>query len=103
MLGSSEESMKIVYSPDPVPGADSYTDGAHKAIYGGLAQLEELMKMEKYAFAQLAKEINDPNLNGLETKWYLWVRNVVSRAAADAVYGPDNPVKRDPSLIDRLW
>ena len=103
LMGASNEAMEIVKQPPAVEGGESYMNEAHKVMFEGLASPRELLKMEKYGFAQLSRELNNPEVDGLEIKWYNWVRNVVTRAAADAVYGPENPVARDPSLIDRLW
>jgi hypothetical protein len=102
-VGASPEAMEIIEKPPEVEGGESYMSGAHKAMFEGLASPRELLKMEKYGFALLSKEINNAAIDGLETKWYNWVRNLITRAAADAVFGPGNAASRDSSLVDRLW
>ncbi|KAJ3537864.1 hypothetical protein NM208_g6147 [Fusarium decemcellulare] len=34
---------------------------------------------------------------------YLWVRDLMTMATSEALYGPQNPIAKDPSLIDDLW
>ena len=102
-VGASAEAMEIISKPPEVEGGESYMSGAHKAMFEGLASTQELLKMEKRGFALLSKEVNNIATDGLETQWYNWVRNLLTRAAADAVFGPGNAAARDFSLVDRLW
>jgi len=32
-----------------------------------------------------------------------WVKEVVTKAAATALYGPSNPITSDSSLVESLW
>lgn len=75
----------------------------HKVIYDALASTRALLDMERNAFAVLAKHLNEIGTDGLQIKWYKWIRDTITRTAADAVYGPENPVATDPSLIDLVW
>lgn len=102
-IGASPEAMEIIEKPSEVEGGESYMSGAHKAMFEGLASTQELLKMEKHSFVLLSKEINSIPIDGLETKWYNWARNILTRAAADAIFGQGNAAARDPSLVDRLW
>jgi hypothetical protein len=103
LLGASNEAMEIIRKPPAVQGGESYMTGAHKAAFESLASPHELLKMEKRSFARLSNELNSLAVDGVEVKWYNWVRNLITRAAADAIFGPENPVARQPSLVDRLW
>ncbi|KAL0934528.1 uncharacterized protein CTRU02_211327 [Colletotrichum truncatum] len=34
---------------------------------------------------------------------YLWVRNLMTLATTQALYGPDNPFRKDDSLLQEIW
>ena len=34
---------------------------------------------------------------------YLWVRDLMTMATCEALYGSENPMKKQPSLLDDLW
>lgn len=95
--------LEIIKKPLEVEGGENYMADIHKAMYDALASPQALLDMERDAFGLLAKYLNGIATDGVETKWYRWIRDVISSAAADAMYGPDNPVTQDPSLIDTVW
>lgn len=97
------ETLDIVKKPAEVEGGEFYLNDVHRAMYDGLASPQALLDMERDSFRTIAMYFNEIGTDGLETKWYKWLRDTISRAAADAMYGPDNPVVHDPSLIDRVW
>jgi hypothetical protein len=98
-----EEIMEIIKKPAEFEGGDFYLNDVHRAMYDGLASPQALLDMERDSFRTIAMYFNKIGTDGLQVKWYRWLRDIISRAAADAMYGPDNPVANDPSLIDAVW
>jgi len=95
--------LEIIKKPAEVEGGDFYLNDVHKAMYDGLASPQALVDMERDSFKTIAMYFNQIGTDGIEVKWYRWLRDTISRAAADAMYGPDNPVAYDSSLIDAVW
>lgn len=95
--------LEIIKKPAEVEGGASYMVDVHRAMYDGLASPKALLDMERDSFRTIAMYFNQIGTDGIEVKWYRWLRDTISRAAADAMYGSDNPVANDPSLIDAVW
>jgi hypothetical protein len=95
--------MEIIKKPAEVEGGESYLNDVHRAMHDGLASPQALLDMERDSFRTIAMYFNQIGTDGIEVKWYRWLRDTISRAAADAMFGPDNPVANDPSLIDAVW
>jgi hypothetical protein len=95
--------LDIIKKPPKVEGGNCYLNDIHRAMYDGLASPQALIDMERDNFRTIAVHFNGVGTDGMETKWYRWLRDIISSAAADAMYGPDNPVAHDPSLIDTVW
>lgn len=34
---------------------------------------------------------------------YIWTRDLMTLATCEALYGPENPFKKDPGLVDATW
>jgi hypothetical protein len=97
------ETLEIIKKPPVVEGGESYLNDIHRAMYDGLASPQALLDMERDSFRAIAIYFNEIGSDGLKVKWYRWLRDTISRASADAMYGPENPVADDPSLIDSVW
>jgi hypothetical protein len=95
VLGLSNELM----APVRVPGV---MGRFHRAVHGALAA-EHLHKMN----ATMLNEVGT-YMNGLAGTFevdslYLWIRNTITMATSDMLFGSHNPVKQDPTLVDSLW
>jgi len=102
-MGATRETLEIIKKPAEVEGGDFYLNDVHRAMYDGLASPQALRDMERDSFRAIAMYFNKIGTDGQEVKWYRWLRDTISRAAADGMYGPDNPVADNPSLIDNVW
>lgn len=97
------ETLNLIKKPPEVEGGNCYLTDIHRAMYDGLASPQALIDMERDSFRTIATYFNGIGTDGLETKWYRWLRDTISITAANAMYGPDNPVAHDASLIDAIW
>jgi hypothetical protein len=97
------DTLDRIKKPREVEGGNCYLSDIHRAMYDGLASPQALMDMERDSLRTIATYFNGIGTDGLETRWYRWLRDTVSHAAADAMYGPNNPVTHDSSLIDAVW
>lgn len=72
----------------------------HPAMTG-----DHIHRMNATALNCIAKDINSIGEgNNMEhANLWLWLRDVVTMATAEALYGPDNPMRQEPSLLNDLW
>ncbi|KAF4999383.1 hypothetical protein FGRMN_2524 [Fusarium graminum] len=64
-----------------------------------------LHRMNANALNYIAKELNnigDPEDLDLPNTWY-WLRDTITMATTEALYGPENPLREDPSLLNDIW
>ena len=71
-------------------------------------QGQNLLRMNVKALGYVAGVLNGIGKEGEEGglrvgNLYLWLRDFMTMATAEGIYGGDNPVREDPSLIDALW
>jgi hypothetical protein len=55
------------------------------------------------ALAELDAELGAAGEGGRVLDLYGWVRHVISLASTDAIYGAENPFRRDRRVEDGLW
>ncbi|KAM0261216.1 hypothetical protein ACHAPA_009850 [Fusarium lateritium] len=72
----------------------------HPAMTG-----EHLHRMNANALNCIADDINSiGNSSNLEhPNLWLWLRDSITMATSEALYGPENPLRKDPSLLTDLW
>ncbi|KAF7555723.1 hypothetical protein G7Z17_g1957 [Cylindrodendrum hubeiense] len=97
-LAFSNEMFKIIKETNLVP---DFFSVIHPAMTG-----DHLHRMNANALNYVSKQLGAigsgdeplkvPNL-------YLWVRDLMTMATTEALYGPDNPIKEHSSLIEDLW
>ena len=66
---------------------------------------DRIRDMHERAFEVIAGRLNDDDLlrgKRLRVETRVWLREVTTRAAASAMYGRENPIAWDPSLIEDL-
>jgi hypothetical protein len=61
-----------------------------------------LSELNKGVLDKVAEHLNVID-GGENVGLYRWVRDVLTLATADALYGPHDPMNADHSLIDNLW
>lgn len=52
---------------------------------------------------RVAEFLNGINDHGESFGLYRWIRDALTLATADALYGTKSPLNNDHSLIDHLW
>ncbi|KAF5023470.1 hypothetical protein F66182_4470 [Fusarium sp. NRRL 66182] len=97
-LGISDETFKIIRTTNIVP---DFFQVIHPAMTG-----DHLHRMNANALRYVSKELDSigdarnpfktPNL-------WLWLRDLMTMATAEALYGPENPLMKEPSLLRDLW
>jgi hypothetical protein len=82
---------------------DSYLNEHHKLMIEALSPGTGLSELNKGVLDKVAEHLNV--IDGEEKKvgLYRWVRDVLTLATADALYGSHDPMNADYSLIDNLW
>ena len=72
----------------------------HPAMTG-----EHIHRMNANALNYIAKDINGIKKGSKmeHGNVWLWLRDVVTMATSEALYGPENPLRKDPSLLEDLW
>ncbi|KAK1983708.1 cytochrome P450 [Colletotrichum cereale] len=65
---------------------------------------DQLRLINVAGLQDLARTLNAVPKDGLDLpNLYIWTRSTMTMATTSALYGPDNPWKRDPSLIESYW
>tara|TARA_R110002060_G_scaffold42085_2_gene53590 strand:+ start:3386 stop:3718 length:333 start_codon:yes stop_codon:yes gene_type:complete len=106
--------MKIIRgetSPDYDPNGpflngnkgDSFLNENHKIMVESLSPGTGLSELNQGVLEKVAASLNIINEDGETFGLYRWVRDVLTLATADALYGPESPLNTDHSLIDCLW
>jgi hypothetical protein len=72
----------------------------HPAMTG-----DHIHRMNANALNCISKDINKIGGHGdLEhANLWIWLRDLVTMATAEALYGSENPLRQEPSLLDDLW
>ena len=64
----------------------------------------KLLPLKNATLSCIADALNSTAGDGLDVPdLYLWIRELLTVATSDGVYGNDNPIRKNPSLIDALW
>ena len=96
------EAMAIISKDLNQPGAN-YMSDEHKAEYAALAPGPTLNAMNAAVMLRLTSLITATTAAGKPIKLQAWIRHLFSIAATDALYGPANPVSKDPALESAFW
>ncbi|KAG0649367.1 Cytochrome P450 monooxygenase [Hyphodiscus hymeniophilus] len=95
-----EEIEKLGASPD-FKHAD-YMDKINKGMHASLQPGAPLFEMNSRALNRFAVFLNEIDTTEKQINLYTWVRDHFTLASADAMYGEENPIAEDLSLIDSL-
>lgn len=102
LLGMSDADTKL-FSERPEAGGPSYLSALHSLVNSSLAPGHDLSVMNARVESKVASDLNGISVEGTETSLHRWTRDVLTRALSSALYGSDNPIENDRSLIDSLW
>ncbi|KAF6835514.1 hypothetical protein CMUS01_05738 [Colletotrichum musicola] len=95
-LGFDNEKLKLLQETNLIP---EFFEGIHVAMTPSNVRRMNANAL-RYVAEVLAKTGDEP----FETSnAFLWIRDLITMATADALYGHENPLKKDPSLLDELW
>jgi hypothetical protein len=81
----------------------SYLNEHHKLMLEALSPGTGLSELNKGVLDKVAEHLNVIDGGEKKVGLYRWVRDVLTLATADALYGPHDPMNADHSLIDNLW
>lgn len=106
--------MKIIRgetSPDYDPNGpflngndgDSFLNENHRVMVESLSPGTGLSELSRGVLEKVAASLNVIDESGEKLGLYRWIRDVLTLATADALYGPGSPLNGDHSLIDCLW
>lgn len=105
----------IPFAVDNVRGVTNYDDESHeivrstdilpayfKSIYEGTTA-QHIHQLNVTSLKHVSKHINDIGFDGfVAPNIYLWLRDLMTVATCEALYGPQNPI-REQQLVDDVW
>jgi hypothetical protein len=102
VFGLSSKAMKALWGPDGELATSAAPHTMH--LVKGAMQGQHLYRMNVSALNFIADELNNMGKDGLEIpNLYRWLRRFMTLATSEGIYGKDNPVRQDESLVDALW
>jgi hypothetical protein len=110
----SQDGMKIVRG-ETAPGYDphgpllngnngySFLNEDHRLMVESLSPGPGLLDLNGAVLGRVAGSLNDIDSNGERFGLYKWMRDIITIASAEAIYGEKNPFSNSPDLVDCLW
>jgi hypothetical protein len=95
--------MKIIETPPEVEGGENYLSVIHHTMHQAMAPGQSLLEMNSRALTTMAQYLDQIGTDEQPKRLYRWTRDVLTIAAANALYGAKNPVSDNNKLIDCLW
>lgn len=82
----------------------SFLNENHRIMADTLSPGPALIDLNRAVLEGVAGSLNDIDNNG-DGKFglYRWMRNTITIASAEAIYGPNNPFSGNSELVDSLW
>lgn len=114
LFNISQEGMKIVRG-ETAPGydpngpflngnnGDSFLNEDHRIMVEALSPGPALVDLNRAVLDRMAGSLNGISANGEKVGLYRWMRDIITTASAEAIYGPQNPFSADQGLVDALW
>jgi hypothetical protein len=87
----------------PEKGDSCYMTDLHQEMYASLAHGPSLLETNARVLNYLAKSLNAIHSEPTRHQLFRWLRNEYTMASAETLYGKENPVSDDPSLIQSIW
>jgi len=109
----SEQGMKIMRG-ETAPGydpngpflngnnGDSFLNEDHRRMVATLSPGPALLELRTAVLDRVAGSVNGIG-DGEKFGMYRWMRDILTIASAEAIYGPENPFSNDPALVNALW
>lgn len=95
-LGFDDEKFRLIKETTLLA---EFFEGIHAAMTP-----TNVRRMNANALRYVAEVLSKTGDKPFETSnSFIWVRDLITIATADALYGPENPLKKDPSLLNELW
>lgn len=102
MFNVDDHVMKILGHTAP-NNEPTYMHDLHTAMTTPLMPGPALYEMNARALECLGSILNGIGAEEQQKTLFGWIRDIFTEASAEALYGPENPVNCDRSLIDSLW
>lgn len=97
-IGFSNEMLKVIQETTLLP---EFFDCIHKSMTA-----DNLRQMNANALTYVSDAL-DGVCNGSETfkatNFFVWVRDLMTMATTEALYGPGNPLRNSASLMEDTW
>jgi hypothetical protein len=79
---------------------DEFFDAVHKGMAAHYVH-----NMNANALKYIAKRLEAVGRDDevVVSNLYLWARDLMTMATCEALYGPENPLAKHPSLMEDLW
>lgn len=87
----------------PEKGESCYVQDLHQETFRALAKGSGLLGTNKRVLNHHIKNLNVVTTGPQHKSLFRWLRDVYTLASADGLYGAENPVARDHSLIQHIW
>ena len=108
MFGFGKEDMKIVaLNHDGGQGDWGFLPENHIKAYSALApgldmdiMIRSALSMARNLFNDLEKQTEN---NSMEIDLYTWIREFMTLVNTEALFGPENPFKHEPGLVNSFW
>jgi hypothetical protein len=94
MVGVGPEAIKTMTAVPEDPKQLPFLKGFHKALHEHMTPGPKLQRMNDNMLKSIANVVNDIQD---ETKYslYLWLRNTITEATANAIFGSKNPWRKN--------
>jgi len=96
IFGLTDKGTKVLASGE-------YLDALHKLAHEEMLPGPALLDMTIRALKIEAQYFNEIRYDKRPLKLYRWIRDCLTMAAIDALYGYHNPFRENPKLVDMLW
>ncbi len=101
VFGLSDDTMKILWGNGKIE--ETVVPEIMHSIKAAMMN-QHLFRMNVRALTYVAERINAIDERGLDIDdLYPWLRHLMGMATAEALYGHENPTRKDPSILDSTW
>jgi hypothetical protein len=94
---------KDIVCYEPKNGEGSYITELHHEMYSSLGKGPGLLQTNARVLNCLAQYLNLVDVKPQSKNLFRWMRDFYTVASAEALYGLNNPIAKDPGLIQSTW
>lgn len=98
----SKDLMKKLLTHPPDTADSSFVSKTSRGMHVSMQASGSLLQMNSRALNQFAVFLNEIGNTEKSVNLWHWVRDCFNLASAEALYGPENPIAEDHSLIQSL-